>query len=191
MKEVLNFEELKANGEMTPIPGFSTEMYLCHCPSGSVYSLVSSMWMLQGAIGTGDRDENGDGKYLMTTLKGNDGKSHRMYLHEIVMSSHLGIKKSDWRSAFGQPLEVNHRSKDTKDCSIQNLELTSSKGNKATKEMVINKVRLSTDTARQLRDEFKQWTGSKVEWYRQKGRELGVTARSIQNIVLGYTYKIN
>ncbi|WP_369899761.1 hypothetical protein [Bacillus manliponensis] len=94
MQEMLIFEDLKAKGEMTPIPGFSPDMYLCHCPSGNVYSFVSGKgkWLLQGKNfkGTGD-----DGKYLMTTLIGLDGNSHRLYLHECVMSSHMGIKKKN------------------------------------------------------------------------------------------------
>lgn len=38
------------------------------------------------------------------------------------------------------------------------------------------------DTANKIRNDFKQMTLNKVEWYKQKGKELVVTARSIQNI---------
>nr|BDD43635.1 hypothetical protein 4 [Bacillaceae bacterium] len=181
-KEVLNFEKLKEKGELTPIPGFSPDMYLCHCPSGSVYSLLSNKWLLQEARGTGDNSQ-----YLMTSLKGLDGKIHHLYLHEIVMSSHMGIHKLEWR-AMG--LQVDHIDNlDTKNCSVSNLRLTSDIGNKKnSRDRFWNKVRLSFETAQELREEFKEWTGSKVEWYRLKGEELGVTARSVQNIILGYTY---
>ncbi|MCP3738797.1 hypothetical protein [Rossellomorea sp. BNER] len=168
---------------LTPIPGFPD--YIADCINGRVYSKLSNKYLLQNARGTGDNN-----KYLMTSLRDSEGKYHHMYLHEIIMSSHLGIMKKDWREAFGQPLEVNHRSKDTKDCSIQNLELTSSKGNKATKDMVINKVRLSMEIAEQIREEFKTITKNKIDWYKSKGSELGVTFRSIQNICLGNTYKV-
>src|SRR5689334_254550 len=108
--EVLNFEELKANGEMTPIPGFSPEMYLCHCPSGSLYSLKSKRWMLQDSKGSGD-----GGKYLRTAIVDLEGNNQLMYLHEIIMSSFMGIKKTEWR-AMG--LEIDHiDSKDTRNCS--------------------------------------------------------------------------
>ncbi|MED4229487.1 hypothetical protein [Neobacillus cucumis] len=184
MENKLNFEELKGNGEMTPIPGFSPEMYLCHCPSGNVYSLISNKWMLQGSKGSGD-----DNKYLRTALRDMEGNYHLMYLHEIIMSSHMGIKKSEWR-AMG--LEVDHiDNKATKNNSISNLRLATSAAQKKNSSYRFwNKVRLSNEVANQLRVEFKKWTGSKVEWYKMKGNELGVTARSIQNIILGNTYKV-
>lgn len=185
MKIELNYEELKAKGEMTPIPGFTPEMYLCHCPSGNVYSIVSAKWLLQGnPRGTGD-----NGQYLMTSLRDKEGNYHPMYLHEIVMSSYMGMMKADWR-AMG--LEVDHISKNTKDCSIGNLRLATSAANKKnSSDRHWNKIRLTKDTAVQLREDFNKWTGSKVEWYQIKGRELGVTARSIQNVILGNTYKVN
>lgn len=179
MGEKLNFEELR-NG-MTPIPGFKSSEYLAHCPTGRIYSLVSDKWLLQGAKGTGDQN-----KYLITSIRDEDGQIVRMYLHELIMSSYMGIKKSDWRKIG---LEVNHISKNTKDCSIGNLELTSSKGNKATKKHVINKTRLTHEIAREIRELFKECKGSKVAWYAEIGKRYGVTARSVQNIVLGATYK--
>jgi len=189
---VLNFAELKANGEMTPIPGFSPEKYLCHCPSGNVYSLVKRKWLLQNAKGTGDNNQ-----YLMTSLRGLDGKVHHLYLNEIVMSSSMGVEKTYWRDMSSEGnLEVDHISNElnemgVKDNSISNLRLTTSKGNKEnSRDRFWNKVRLSKEIAQQLREEINNWTGSKVEFYRLKGQELGVTARSIQNIVLGNTYKV-
>ncbi|MDW7617894.1 hypothetical protein SC499_25325 [Peribacillus simplex] len=100
----------------------------------------------------------------------------------------MGISKDDWR-AMG--LEIDHVvSENTKDNSISNLRLVSSAGNKKnSNNRFWNKVRLSKQTAQQLREEFKNWTGSKIEWYKMKGQELGVTARSIQNIILGVTYQ--
>lgn len=177
-----SFQELKEKGEMTPIPGFSPEMYLCHCLTGRVYSLVSKKWLLEDAKGTGD-----DSRYLMTTLKGLDGSVHHVYLHEIVMSSYMGMKKSDWRS---MGLEVDHiNNLDTKNCAISNLRLASSEANKKnSRDRFWNKTRLSPEVAEQLREEFNVYTGSKIEWYKIKANELGVSARSIQNVILGYTY---
>jgi hypothetical protein len=164
---------------LTPVPGFKD--YLADTLNGKVFSKKSNKYLLQNAKGTGD-----DNKYLMTALIDSEGISHPMYLHEIIMSSHTGLMKSQWRTIG---LEVNHITKNTKDCSISNLELTSSKGNKASKDKFINAVRLSMVVADQLRQEFKNWSGSKVEWYKMKAEEFGVSARSIQNVVLGYTYK--
>lgn len=164
---------------LTPVPGFTD--YLADTLNGKVFSKKSNKFLLQNAKGTGDNN-----KYLMTALIDSEGMTHRMYLHEIIMSSHTGLMKSQWRTIG---LEVNHITKDTKDCSIRNLELTSSKGNKASKDKFINAVRLSMVVAEQLRKEFNNWTGSKIEWYKMKAKEFGVSARSIQNVVLGYTYK--
>ncbi|EOS8268454.1 hypothetical protein ABTI76_001028 [Bacillus cereus] len=185
MKDVLNFEELKAKGEMTPIPGFDPEMYLCHCQSGNLYSLVSRKWLLQSnPKGTGD-----NGKYLMTTLTMPDGEKNQIYLHECVISSCFGIQTSEWK-AMG--LECDHISLDTRDNSISNLRLVNSKQNKENSSYRgWNKTRLSFSVAQQLRREAKQWSGRKIEFYKLKGKELGVTSRSIQNIILGYTYKNN
>ncbi|KRG15599.1 hypothetical protein ACA30_05775 [Virgibacillus soli] len=179
MEDKLDFKEIR--NEMTPIPGFKSSEYLAHCPTGRIYSLVSDKWLLQGAKGTGDGN-----KYLITTLKNEHGQMVRMYLHEVIISSYMGISKSDYRSIG---LEVNHISKNTKDCSIANLELVSSKGNKATKEHVVNKTRLTQEIAREIRDLFKEQKGRKVEWYAEMAKRYGVTTRSIQNVVLGATYK--
>lgn len=177
-KTVPDFEEVKH--ELTPLIDFDN--YLVHCPSGNVWSKITNKWLLVNAKGTGDNN-----KYLQTGLKGNDGKTHFMYLSDIVMSSYMGMRKSDWR-ALG--LECDHiDNNDTKNNSISNLRLVTSAANKRNcKDRFWNKVRLSMDVANNLRKEFEKCTGSKVEWYKQKGKELGVTARSIQNIILGYTY---
>lgn len=169
-----SFESIK--GELTPIPGFSVERYMAHCPSGHVYSFVSNRWLNPSGTGDGNR-------YLMTKL---DGRA--MYVSEIIMSSYTGIPKESWR-AMG--LEVDHvNSKNTKDNSISNLRLTSSAGNKKnTSDRFWNKVRLSMDIANSLRIEFEQVVKNKVEWYQKKGNELGVSGRSIQNICLNFTYK--
>lgn len=177
---VPNFEDVR--GEMTPIPGFSHEKYLAHCPSGHVYSFLTSKWIGLGR-GTGD-----DNRYLLTKLVDDEGKSHSMYMSEIIMSSHMGVEKSWWRQ---QGLEVDHIDNlKSKDNSISNLRLvTSAENKKNARDRFWNKVRLSMDVANQIREEFKNITKGKVEWYKAKGKELGVSGRSIQNICLGNTYK--
>jgi hypothetical protein len=171
------FEEVRH--EMTPIPG-GFDDYLVHCERGLLSK--KGKWLLVDAKGTGD-----DNKYLATTLIDNEGNKHNYYLSEVVMSSYMGITKAEWR-AMG--LEVDHiDNSNTKFNGISNLRLASSVANKKnSRDRFWNKVRLSMDVAQQLREEFKQWTGSRVEWYRAKGLELGVSGRSIQNIILLNTY---
>ncbi|PEL13777.1 HNH endonuclease [Bacillus sp. AFS017336] len=178
MQEELCFEKL--SGEMTPLYGFSN--YMVHCPTGNVWSKLSNKWLLIGAKGTGDNN-----KYLMTTLIDDNGNKHNLYLSEIVMSSYLGAPKSYWRN---MGMEIDHINRlDTKNNSISNLRLATSTANKKnSSSRSWNKIRLSMETAQQLREEFINWTGSKIEWYKAKGKLLGVTSRSIQNVVLNYTY---
>jgi hypothetical protein len=175
----LKFEVLK--NEMVPVPGF--EDYYCHVDRALVYSTISNRWLLQGK-GTGD-----DNKYWGTQLKcKTTGEPKCLYLHEIVYSCRNGIKKADWRS-MPIPFEIDHQNRSTKDCNPNNLNLTTSKGNKANKVMVINRNRVSLDIARQLRAEFKLITKNKIHWYEKKGKELGIGKRSVQNIILENTYK--
>ncbi|MBT2656634.1 HNH endonuclease [Bacillus sp. ISL-18] len=182
MENKLTFEELKS--EMTPVPGFSN--YLCHTPSGRVWSKIRNKWLIESDFckGTGD-----NGQYLMTRLKCDEtGELIPMYKHEIVLSSAYGTKKEFWLS---QGLQIDHIDQNPRNNKIENLRLITDKGNKGnSRDRYWNKVRLSNEAANQIREEFTTWSGSKVEWYKMKGKELGVTARSIQNIILGNTYKV-
>lgn len=177
MQEVKGLPEFeKVKGELTPIPGFSPERYMAHCPSGYVYSFIRNRWL--NPTGTGD-----DSRYLLTQLDNTP-----MYISEIIMSSYMGIPKESWR-AMG--LEVDHIvNTNTKDNSIGNLRLVSSSANKKnSRNRHWNKVRLSHEKAKKIRDEFAFMTGSKIEWYKAKAAEYLVSARSIQNICLNFTYK--
>ncbi|MDM5306323.1 HNH endonuclease [Peribacillus frigoritolerans] len=180
-KAVKEFESLKC--EMTPVPGFSK--YLCHTPTGRVWSKVSNRWLIEDEFckGTGDH-----GQYLMTSLKCDlTGDSIPMYKHEIVLSSAYGTTKNFW---LAQGLQIDHIDKNPRNNKIENLRLITDVGNKKnSRDRCWNKTRLSMDTANKIRNDFKHMTLNKVEWYKQKGKELGVTARSIQNICLNRTYK--
>ncbi|WP_426882284.1 HNH endonuclease [Sutcliffiella horikoshii] len=179
-KELPKFEDIKH--EMVKVPGF--ENYYCHIEKALVYSTIRNKWLYQGK-GTGDNS-----KYLASSLKSSiDGKSYPHYLHEVIYSCRNGIMKKDWRS-MPIPFEIDHSNKDTKDCNPRNLQLTTSKGNKANKTIVINKNRVSMEIARQLREEVISIPyGERVEWYKKRGQELGIGGRSVQNIVLNRTYK--
>ncbi|MED4016979.1 hypothetical protein [Sutcliffiella cohnii] len=179
-KELPKFKDIKH--EMVKIPGF--EDYYCHVDKAIVYSTLSNKWLYQGK-GTGD-----DNKYLLAMLKSSvDGKRYPYYLHEAIFSCRNGIMKKDWRS-MPIPFEIDHSNKQTKDCKPNNLQLTTSKGNKANKTMVINRNRVSMEIARQLREEVKSVPrGERVQWYKKRGLELGIGGRSVQNIVLNRTYK--
>jgi hypothetical protein len=78
---------------LTSIPGFPD--YLTDCINGKVFSQLSNRYLLQDAKGTGDRDENGEGRYFMTSLRDSEGNGHHIYLSVIIMSSYMGIKRSD------------------------------------------------------------------------------------------------
>jgi hypothetical protein len=175
-----SFEEVRH--EMVKVPGF--EDYYCHIERALVYSTLSNKWLYQGK-GTGD-----DNKYLGGSLKSSiDGKYYNHYLSEVIYACRNGIMKKDWRS-MPIPFEIDHVNKQTKDCTPKNLQLTTSKGNKANKTMVINKNRVSMDIARQLREEVKLIKrGDRIKWYEEKGKELGIGKRSVQNIILNRTYK--
>jgi hypothetical protein len=181
MGEIL-FEGKDISKEMTPIPGkFSS--YLVHCPKGLLYSKKSNKFLLLNAKGTGD-----DSKYLQTSLRDDDGVTHNFYLSEIVMSSYMGISKQEWR-AMG--LEVDHiDSENTKNNCISNLRLVSSKGNKANRSYDVDRNYLTMDNAKIVREEFSKWEGTKLDFYEAMSKRFHVTMRTIQNCVLGVTYKV-
>lgn len=178
VEERTEFEVLKL--EMTPVPGFSK--YLCHTLSGRVWSLISDKWLLEGDCkGTGDQ-----GKYLMTKLKNDNDEAIPMYKHEIILSSAMGVTKEWWLS---QGKQIDHVDNNPRNNKLENLRLVSDKENKANSaDRCWNKIRLNMEVAQQLRNEFEELENKKVEWYAHKASELGVTPRSVQNIVLGYTY---
>ncbi|MCK1983197.1 MULTISPECIES: HNH endonuclease signature motif containing protein [Peribacillus] len=184
MKEaVKEFESLK--GEMTPVPGFSR--YLCHTPTGRVWSKVSNRWLIEDEFckGTGDH-----GQYLMTSLKCDlTEEMVPMYKHEIVLSSAYGTTKDFWLS---QGLQIDHIDKNPRNNKIENLRLITDVGNKKnSRDRYWNKTRLSMSIARELREEVKHLTSNmtKMDFYKAKGEELNVSFRSIQNIVLKFSYK--
>ncbi|MGD6897128.1 hypothetical protein [Bacillus infantis] len=181
VSDLQRFEEIKH--EMVTVPGGFDDYYF-HIEKQLLFSKVSNRFLLTNAKGTGD-----DNKYLGTSLKNKDGKSYNFYLHEISYACKTGIPKKVWRS-LPVPLEVDHLYRETKNNDPKFLTLKTSKENKANKIFTYNKIRLSKDIALKLREEFKSvnW-GEKITWYSKKAQELGVTKRSIQNVVLGYTYK--
>jgi hypothetical protein len=169
---------------LTPVPGFS--QYLCDIINGRVWSNVTNKWLLdsEDCKGTGD-----NGLYLMTKLKSDNTSEYiPMYKHEIILSSAFGVEKSYWLS---QGLQIDHIDKNPRNNKIDNLRLITDKLNKRnSNERHWNKVRLSLDIAQQLREDFKVRTISKVDWYRIRAEELNVTFRSVQNLILGKTYKV-
>jgi HNH endonuclease len=180
MEEII-YQGQDITNQMTPIPGgFSS--YLVHCPLGLLWSKKSNQFLLLNAKGTGD-----DSRYLMTSLTNDQGERHHFYLSEIVMSSFMGITKSQWKE---MGLEVDHINQDSKNNSISNLRLTNSKGNKGNRGKMKDKTYLTLDNAQKVRDAFKEWTKGKVEFYAEMSKQFGVGKRTIQNAILGVTYKV-
>ncbi|MEC1778418.1 hypothetical protein [Schinkia azotoformans] len=182
-----SYEEVKH--ECTPIPGFDPNMYVCHTLSGRVYSKLTNKWLLENSKGTGDRDENGEGKYLITSLKKPNGETVPLYLHEIVYSSFYGIEPHEWKS---EGYEINHidRTK-TRDCSIGNLEKVDRLTQYSDEVRAAMRIKgyLNKELAIELRKQFADWDKGKVQFYYIKGKELGVCARTIQNVILGVSFK--
>ncbi|MGD7051436.1 HNH endonuclease [Sutcliffiella horikoshii] len=188
-KRLPNIEEVLH--EMRMIPDYSPEDYLVHPKLGMIYSFVSGKWMLSNnPVGVGDKG------YLLTKLrrKLDDGSyvSVPVYVHWAVFSAIYGRPINEIRhSGFnGELMEIDHIDRNVKNNNYENLRLVSSKENKEnSSNRYWNKVRLSKELAAQIRDDFKSWTGTKLDFYKAKAAELNVTFRSVQNVVLSNTYK--
>ncbi|MGM0888976.1 MAG: HNH endonuclease [Bacillota bacterium] len=120
--------------------------YLCHTPTGRVWSKVSNRWLIEDEFckGTGDH-----GQYLMTSLKCDlTGGSIPKYNHEIVLSSAYGTTKNFW---LAQGLQIDHIDKNPRNNKIENLRLITDVGNKKnSRDRCWNKTRLSMDTANKI-----------------------------------------
>ena len=184
MQEVVqvlpSFEEV--GHEMLPLPNF--DGYLVHPFLGKIWSKNREKWLLVNAKGVGDSG------YLLTSLKRNDGLSTFIYEHEAVYSAVWGAGKESWRS-YGIKLEIDHIDRDVKNNSIDNLRLVD-RASQYTPDVVADikeQVRLSLDIARQIRQEYKDWTNGKINFYRTQAKIYGNNPRAIQNIILGVTFK--
>ncbi|MFB4471807.1 HNH endonuclease [Oceanobacillus caeni] len=188
MKE-LNFEEVKH--EMTPIPGFNPEYYLCHTGEGKIYSLISNRWLLSGDVkGVGDKG------YLMTYLKRElpNGETAKvpMYLHWAVYSSVWGetVEKLRRSGTNGELLEIDHLDGNVKNNKIENLQLGSSADNKKNRSYDVEKTILTQQNADAVREKFKSWNRGKMEFYEEMAKIYNCTKRTIQNAILGNTYVV-
>jgi hypothetical protein len=177
-KELPKIEEVK---ELLPLKGYS--QYLVSPSLGKIYNKEKGKWLLVNAKGVGDKG------YLLTKLKHDDGKSVPLYEHECVYAAMWGDEPKSWRK-YGEKLEIDHIDGNVKNNCIENLILGTSSDNKKNRSYDVEKNYLTLENAQIVREEFSIWEGSKLGFYEAMSNRFNVTKRTIQNAVLGVTYKV-
>ncbi|MBH0155996.1 hypothetical protein IHV10_06415 [Fictibacillus sp. 5RED26] len=179
--------EVQVNGAkvlLTPIPGAFSN-YRCDVVNGRVYSLELGRFLISNP---GKRFG-----YCKVRMKKDDGSWKVLGVHEVVMSSAMGVEVSWWRNQTPK-LEVHHLD-DAKvkiNNGIANLELTTRKKNmQQSSHKFGDTKRLGSDLALMIKLEFKKFDGKKSEfingWLKLLNHEF--TYSSIENVVIGKTYK--
>lgn len=179
VKKMPSLEEVKH--EMIRLPDFDD--YLVHPKLGKIWSQKVQKWLLVDAVGVGDRG------YLLTKLINNQGKSVAVYEHEAVFSCAWGSWKS-WR-AYGMKMEIDHIDRNPKNNSIDNLRLMD-RASQYTPDVLADmrkRTDLNINIARQIRIDYEYRTGGKVKFYKCQAEKYGTCARTIQNIILGVSYR--
>lgn len=175
-KELPKFEEVRH--EMLPLMGFNN--YLVHPQLGKIYSLYRNRWLLENAVGVGDKG------YLQTALKSDDGKTVFVYEHQVVYAAVWGYGVNSWRS-HGKDLEIDHIDNNPQNNCIENLQLVTSSQNKR-KRIEFNRTRLTKANAEYVREEFSKWEGEKIVFYQMMADKFNCKKRTIQNAILKNTY---
>lgn len=185
------FKLLNEKGEITPIPGIDAKLYVACTRLGKIYSLTSEKWLGLGSVGVGGKG------YILVSLKDNEGKKVKIYEHEAILSSRLGIEKKLWRNVkeryflYTEPMEIDHLDGDVKNNCISNLELVTSAENK--RRIKARKVakRLSQEDKYDIVDAYLEWETGKMDFYKSMGQELGCDFRTVQNVVIAFNKDVD
>lgn len=175
------FEEVKE--EMLPLMGFSN--YLVNPNIGKIYNKKKGKWLLSNnPKGVGDKG------YLQTALRHDSGERVQVYEHEVVFAAVWGedLLHKPWRR-YGEKLEIDHKDGNVKNNKIENLRLGTSADNKSNRSYDVEKNQLTFKNAEIVREEFKSWTGKKTDFYELMAERFNTKKRTIQNAILGVTYK--
>ncbi|KQL54523.1 hypothetical protein AN964_14150 [Heyndrickxia shackletonii] len=165
--------------EVVPLKGYS--QYVVHPNLGKIYNLKSRKWLLSdNPKGTGDKG------YLLTKLLHDSGEYLPIYEHEAVMAVDKNVEPKSWRK---EKLEIDHKDGNVKNNSISNLKLGTSSQNKQNRSYDVEKNSLTFENAEIVREEFKTWEGRKTDFHEIMAMRFCVTERTIQNCLLGVTYK--
>jgi hypothetical protein len=180
--------EIQVNGEkvlLTPIPGGFSK-YRCDVVNGRVYSLELGRFLVSNP---GKRFG-----YCKVRMNKDDGSEKVLGMHEVVMSSAMGVEVSWWRNQTPK-LEVHHLDdeKVKTNNGIDNLELTTRKMNvQKSKHKHIGKShkQLGSDLALLIKTEYKKFNGKRSVFINQWLELLNnkFTYSAIENVVNGKTY---
>lgn len=156
------------------IPNYSR--YAADLKNGRIYNKDKKNWC------TGNSNFNG---YSYVRVTSDEGNTKSIGVHVLILKA--ALEGFDW-SILG--LEVDHRDFSRSNNSIYNLTLLPVAANRARRYMPKNTKRLDKGVIALLREEYKTLKhGEKMEWFRVKGLEYGVSHRCIQDNCLGYCNK--
>ncbi|MBM7598491.1 hypothetical protein JOC34_000848 [Virgibacillus halotolerans] len=172
--------EVEDGLELYPIPGFSN--YYCDLENGRVWNNKKQFWITANPNSL---------LYCYATIYDEFGEPVRISIHNLVMMARTGKDKSIWRK---QGLEVHHIDNDTTNNSVFNLALTTREQQyqcPITKQTLANrsKKRLTKDDVIAIKTDWLEWEGTKGNFYNLWASKLEVHTRSIQNIIIGFSYK--
>jgi hypothetical protein len=169
---------------LTPIPG-KFSRYRCDVMNGRVYDLEAQRYL---TANPGKRFG-----YCKVRLLDDDGQQRIFGVHEVVMSSYMGVEVSWWRNQTPK-LEVHHidDSKVKINNGIRNLELTTREENirKSIGKMKRDYKKLGSELAAKIKSDYEEFEGKRNHfinsWIERLNNEYSYS--SIENLIKGVTY---
>lgn len=129
-------------------------------------------------------------EYCLANVVGDDGERRSVGVHVLIMRAAFAIGSGHYFNWEMMGLEVDHLNFDRKNNKVENLILEKVAINRARRSIPRCTKRLYKEAIGLLREEYKQLKhGEKMEWFRAKGLEYGVSHRCIQDNCLGYCNK--